>query len=195
VIAGIVLAAGGSQRFGSPKQLAVLRGQPLLRYPIEALQAVPAIGAIVVVLGAHAEQIRAGVDMEGVEVVLAPDWEEGIAASLRAGLAAVADAEAAIIALGDQPLVTPQLVAAVLDQGAGPRPAARATFHGAPGHPVLLKRGLFRGIARLRGDAGAGDLLAARDVAEVEWGSREAIADVDTVQDLAGVRSEAALGA
>lgn len=189
MIAGVVLAAGGSERFGSPKQLAELHGRPLLGYPIETLRAVPAINLVVVVLGAHAERIRSAIDLEGVEVVVVPGWREGIAASLRAAVAAAGDAKALVIVLGDQPLLTPQVVAAVLDRADGPAPAARATFDGAPGHPVVIKRDLFAELAQLRGDEGARDLLAACGLATIECGHLASALDVDTPADLRAAES------
>jgi molybdenum cofactor cytidylyltransferase len=187
VIAGVVLAAGGSTRFGSPKQLAELRGRMLLERAIDSIQSVPAIDPIVVVLGAHADEIRERADFEGVEIVVAGDWQEGIAASLRAGVAAVAQADAVIVVLADQPLITPQVIAAVLERADGPRPAARATFGGSPGHPVLIKRLLFAELRQLRGDEGARDLIEAHGVATIECGHLASAHDVDTPEDLAAI--------
>lgn len=194
MIAGVVLAAGGSERFGSPKQLAVLHGRPLLTYPIETLRAVPAIDLVVVVLGAHVKRICSSIDLEDVEVVVAPGWREGIAASLRAAVAAADDAKALVIVLGDQPLLTPQVVAAVLDRADGPAPAARATFDGAPGHPVVIKRDLFAELAQLRGDEGARDLLASRDLATIECRHLASALDVDTPADLQAAESRTLTG-
>ena len=67
-----------------------------------------------------------------------------------------------MIVLGDQPMITPQVIAAVLDRVDGPRPAARATFAGAPGHPVAGERSLFAELAELSGDEGARALLERR---------------------------------
>ena len=92
MIAGIVLAAGSGSRFGGPKQLAELDGIPLLEHAVRAVEAVPAIERIVVVLGARAEAVRAGVDFGSAEAIVCADWKEGQAASLRCGLAAVASA-------------------------------------------------------------------------------------------------------
>ena len=184
MIAGVVLAGGGSMRFGSPKQLAELSGRPLIEHALAAIRAVPAIERIVVVLGAESERIRATIDLEGCEVVVAADWSEGISASLRAGVAALPDADAVIVTLADQPLITPQVIAAVLDRAEAPPPAARATFGGAPGHPVLIKRELFAEVMELSGDSGARDLLELRGVATVECGHLASAHDVDTPRDL-----------
>ena len=103
----------------------------------------PAIDRVMVVLGAGAEAVSAGADLTGTEQVVAADWEEGIAASLRAGVSALSDAKAVVITLADQPLITPEVVEAVLARLDGPAPAVRATRR-RPGHPVAIKRALRR---------------------------------------------------
>jgi molybdenum cofactor cytidylyltransferase len=164
-IGGLVLAAGEARRFGSPKQLALYRGRPLLEHALAAMAAATALGTRVVVLGAHADAILAAVDRHGAEPVIAPDWADGQSASLRAGVAALADrAGAIVITLGDQPEISPRaidLIAHSRDPGAQ---AVRATYAGRPGHPVLLERSLFAACESLHGDHGARDLLAGATV-------------------------------
>lgn len=184
MIAGIVLAAGAGSRFGGPKQLAELGGRPLVEHAVEALLAVPAVERIVVVLGAENELVRERAQLDEVEIVVAEDWREGMAASLRAGVAAAADADAVVITLADQPMITPQVIAAVVELGEGGAPAARATYDGAPGHPVLIKRELFAEIAELRGDSGARDLLELVGARTLECGHLASADDVDTREDL-----------
>lgn len=152
------------------------------------MQAVPAIERIMVVLGSDAERVRAEADLTGVETVVAEDWAEGIAASLRTGIAALADTDAVLVTLADQPLIGPQAIQAVLEKLADPAPAARAVYAGVPGHPVLIKRELFPEIASLRGDAGARDLLTVRGAAAVECGHLSRADDVDTPSDLEAIR-------
>jgi molybdenum cofactor cytidylyltransferase len=184
VIGGLVLAAGSGSRFGGPKQVAELRGRPLIELAIETMSAVPAIERIVVALGAEADLVRARADLTGTEVVVTPGWEEGIAASLRAGVAALAETEAVVVTLADQPLITPQVVAAVLDRSESRAPAARATYDGRPGHPVVIKRELYADVLALEGDAGARDLLELAGVATIECGHLASDHDVDTRADL-----------
>jgi molybdenum cofactor cytidylyltransferase len=182
VIAAVVLAAGGSTRFGSPKQLAELDGRPLLDHALDSVRDAPGIDRIIVVVGAAADEIRDGVDLAGAEVVEAPNWEEGISASLRAGVRAAADADHAVIVLGDQPLLSPAAITRTL-AGAG-EGCSRATYGGRPGHPVVIAAPLFAEVSRLRGDDGARDLLAAHGIAEVECGDLGDAPDVDTPSDL-----------
>ena len=115
-----MLAAGGGRRFGGAKLAAGLDGWSVLDRALAAMLAVPAIERIVVVLGAHADEVRAAADLGAVETVVCEDWDEGIAASLRAGLEPLADAAAVVVTLGDQPFITPQVIAAILDRAEGP---------------------------------------------------------------------------
>ena len=188
MIAGLVLAAGAGSRFGGRKQLAELDGRPLIEQELDAVWAVPAIERIVVVLGAAADEVRSGAHLDGVELVVAENWSEGISASLRTGLAAVADSDAALIVLADQPLITPQVIAAVVERIDGTAPAARATYGGRPGHPVLIKRRLYAEAATLRGDSGARDMLERAGVAKVECGHLASAHDIDTREDLEAAR-------
>ncbi|MDX6691577.1 MAG: hypothetical protein QOG15_3034 [Solirubrobacteraceae bacterium] len=191
MIAGIVLAAGSGSRFGGAKQLAELDGIPLLEHALRAIEAVPAIDRVVVVLGARADEVRAGVDLGAAEAIVCPDWDEGQAASLRCGVDAVAaDAEAAVITLGDMPRITAQVIARFADVAAehGEQARARAVYDGSPGHPVVLGRAYFPLIAELRGDVGARDVLKRIGAYPIECAHLSSAADVDTpaaLEDLA----------
>jgi molybdenum cofactor cytidylyltransferase len=186
VIAGLILAAGAGTRFGTgPKQLADLHGRPLLEWAVAAQSAVPALERIVVVLGAHAEEIIAGVDLLDAEPVICEDWESGQAASLRRGLEALREASKVIVTLGDAPLVTPQVVAMFVDHP----PRSRALYNGRPGHPVVLGRTEIAAVQSLEGDTGAGPLL--RGGRGIEAGHLCSGRDVDTPEDLEAIRDEA----
>jgi molybdenum cofactor cytidylyltransferase len=192
LIAGIVLAAGGASRFGSPKQLAELDGVPLLQHAIDAVLAVPAIDPVVVVLGAASQEVLAAVELGEGRAIVCPHWEEGMAASLRCGVAAVGDADWVIVTLGDQPRVTPQVIAAVMDTAESApigTAAVRATYDGVPGHPVALSRAMLPGVAKLRGDVGARELLGSASVRTFEAGRLCDPTDVDTPEELEGLRT------
>src|SRR3954451_14628645 len=106
MISIVILAAGTSSRLGQPKQLLDLGGEPLLRHTLRNALASRA-GEVVLVLGHQAETIRAAVGEHGQRTVINPDFADGQSTSLRAGLEAVSDdSDAAIVMLGDQPLVT-----------------------------------------------------------------------------------------
>ena len=184
-VGGLVLAAGEGSRFGGTKQLASLGGRPLLSY---ALAAVAVLEPRVVVLGHEAEAILAAVDLQGARPAVCADWAEGQSASLRCGVEALGDVDAAVVVLGDQPRITAAAVSAVVAAAAGTAPgavAARASYDGRPGHPVLLGRPLLERVSELRGDVGFRDLLRGQDILEVEVGSLADPVDIDTREELA----------
>ena len=185
VVGGVVLAAGAGSRFGATKQLAELRGRPLLAYAVEAMLCVPSVWPVVVVLGHDAEAIRAGVDLSDAEVVVCERWSEGQSASLRAGIEALGDVDAAVITLGDQPFITPQVIAGALDFDERYHDAVRTTYAGEPGHPVLLTRRLLDHAGELRGDVGFRDLLTGQRVRRFEAGHLCDPTDIDTREELA----------
>ncbi|HEU4979182.1 MAG TPA: nucleotidyltransferase family protein [Solirubrobacteraceae bacterium] len=189
-VAGVVLAAGAGRRFGSLKQVAELDGAPLLQHAVDAMLAVPALDPVLVVLGAQAERVRAAVRLERARVAVCEGWEEGLAASLRCGAQAAGDADWIVVTLGDQPFITPQVIAMVLDEAvAGPGTlAVRATYSGEPGHPVALGRALLPAVMELRGDAGARDLLTGPGVKMVEAGHLCRPDDVDVPDQLEALR-------
>jgi len=192
LIGGVVLAAGGASRFGSPKQLAELDGVPLLQHAVDAMLAVPAIDPVVVVLGAEAAGVRDAVDFGDARPVECADWQEGMAASLRCGVQAVGDCDWVLVTLGDQPRVTAQVIAAVMDHAESAPPgtaAVRATYDGVGGHPVALGRAILPGVAQLRGDVGARELLGHATVRTFEAAHLCDPGDVDTPQDLEALRS------
>jgi molybdenum cofactor cytidylyltransferase len=188
VIAGLVLAAGAGTRFGQPKQLAELDGRPLLEHSIRAITAAP-VDRVVVVLGAGAEQVMARINAHGSEFRVCDRWDEGQSASLACGLAAVADCEAAVITLGDQPRMSPEAIRRVIAARAEGVDAVRATYAGGPGHPVLLEQRLFERMRDVTGDHGARNLLLSvhtREVACEDLGGGE---DVDTPAQLDALRT------
>lgn len=179
---GLILAAGAGRRFGSTKQLAELRGRPLLAHALEAMLGA-GLERVIVVLGHDADAIRARVDFGAAEVVIAEDWADGQAASLRRGLAAAGEADAVVITLGDQPFITPQVIRAALDQLDG-YDAVRALYGDLPGHPVVLGRAVLDAAGGLRGDQGARELLADFRVHQWQAGHLASAVDVDTPEEL-----------
>ncbi|WP_210650139.1 NTP transferase domain-containing protein [Nocardioides sp. SYSU D00065] len=179
-VVGLLLAAGAGRRFGGPKALA--RDDDGTSWLLRAVQALRPCAEIVVVVGAEAELAAALLPMS-VARVRAEDWSEGMGASLRAGLRALAptDHDVALVSLVDLPDVDAGVVARLCASARGPDDLARAAYGGVPGHPVLLGRRHWAGVAdTATGDRGARDYLAAREVALVECGDLATGRDVDS---------------
>src|SRR3954454_21473830 len=138
-VGAVVLAAGASRRFGSPKQLAPVGGVPMLSAVIANL-ADAGVTEVAVVLGAHADELRDRMSFSSVRLVINRDWPEGPGSSLAAGLAALGACEAALVLLGDQPWIGARAIARIIALRAPGRLAIRASYGGAPGHPVLIER-------------------------------------------------------
>lgn len=181
---GLILAAGAGRRFGAAtKQLAELHGRPLLVHALAAMAAVRELDRVIVVLGHDADAIRAAVDFGAAEVVIADDWADGQAASLRRGLTAARDADAVVVTLGDQPFITPAVISAALGQLDG-YDAVRALYDGKPGHPVVLGPPVLAAADELHGDQGARELLARFKVRTWDASALADAVDVDTPEEL-----------
>ena len=191
----VILAAGASSRMGSPKQLLLLEGQPLV---VRAATAALDTGAwpVVVVLGAHAEKIRPVLARLPVLIVENSSWPEGMAASIRTGITTLTQfsrrLDAALVALCDQPAFTAAVIAQLLAaQHATGRSIVAARYASRHGAPALLLREHFPALVALTGEAGARDLLNGSPdrIAAVD---RPALAhDLDTPADYAAATSRA----
>jgi CTP:molybdopterin cytidylyltransferase MocA len=185
-VVGLLLAAGAGRRMGRPKGL--VRGSDGQAWVTRSARVLADGGCrpVVVVVGAFAAEVGALVPA-GCAVVESADWAEGMGASLRAGLVAVAerapaDAVAAVVGLVDTPGVGAEVVRLLVDRARseGVEGLARAAYAGVPGHPVVLGRGHWAAVtASARGDAGARGYLAGRDVVLVECGAVGDGQDVD----------------
>lgn len=186
----ILLAAGSSSRMGSPKQLLPYRGRPLLRHAVEtALEA--GLSPVIVVLGARAEEIQPALaGLDGVEVVVNPDWSQGMGTSIQTGLAALGSrASGAVLALADQPLVTPQTLRRLVDfhreNGHG---IVAASYSGTVGVPVFFARSAFPALMALSPDQGCKGVILAHGSSAAHIDCPEAAVDVDTAEDYAALR-------
>lgn len=180
-----MLAAGASRRLGKPKQLLRLHGETLVRRAARmGLATQPQ--AAVIVLGAGADAVYACVADLALRRVDCVDWEQGMGASLRAGLAALpSECAGALIVLCDQPaLDAPHLDQLVAAWHANPRGAVASRYAGRLGVPALLPRAWFAELIGDAGDRGARDLLI-RHREEVVAVDNEALAlDIDRTGDL-----------
>jgi molybdenum cofactor cytidylyltransferase len=185
--AGIVLAAGGSRRLGQPKQLLDWRGEPLVRRAARAALD-GGLDPVVVVTGAHADQVTAALAGLPVSAAFCANWESGQSASLKTGLNAAIglrpDLGSALFLLSDQPFVGPELVSAVTDLYAhNLTPAAVPRVDGRRANPVLFARELFPALLSLEGDIGGRQVLAGQTVATLDWPDPRILQDIDTLED------------
>lgn len=178
-VVGLVLAAGSGDRFGGPKALArTPDGEPWLVRAVRLLQR-GGCDEVLVVLGAGAEQAGALVQ-DGTRVVVADRWRDGMGASLAAGVAALPEADTALITLVDLPELPQAVIRRVLDGGTQRDRIARAVYAGRPGHPVLLGRDHWAAFRdSLHGDEGGRVYLEQHDVEHVECGDLFTGDDVD----------------
>ena len=186
VIATLVLAAGGSARFGSPKLLAEWHGRPLVEH---ALELAPATGPRVAVAGAATVRLRPLFAFHGFATVVNRRPSRGLASSLRTGLETLPDAvEAALVLLGDAPVVPEAAVERVLEAFRRHNRPVAAFYDGERGHPTILPRAVWDAIPRT-GDRAGSDV----DAVPVECGDlAEGAADVDTPDDLFALAARAA---
>ena len=195
----VVLAAGRSSRFRAEggaeetKLVAMLDDEPIVRRVVEAALASRA-RPVLVVVGHARSVVEAALAGLPARFAFNPDFETGIASSLRAGLAAMpGDAGGAVVLLGDMPYVAARLIDELID-GFNSRPTVCAVApikDGRRGNPVLIARRLFERAMRLAGDEGARHLLAAldrREVVEIAAAGLDVTFDIDTPADLAAAR-------
>ena len=180
-VSGLVLAAGGSSRLGQPKQLLPFGDATLLDHTLGVARAC-GFDQLVCVLGGGARDVRARVDLSGIEVVVNEVFGSGCSSSIAASLDVI-DGDVLVLMLGDQPGVEPAAVRALV-AGRGDAPLAVCRYEDGRGHPFAFARSVFGELAALHGDKGVWKLLdrAGDAVAEVPV-SGPTPPDVDTWED------------
>ena len=205
--AAAVLAAGRGLRLGgdASKPLLEWRRRPLVAWALDAALA-SGLAPVVVVVGYRADEVRAALSRASqtsrahvtpnlemlaaeAEIIENPEWEEGIASSLRAVLTALTprpDVDAVCVGLADQPLVGAEAYRRV---AAADGELVVPTYDGQPGNPVKLARSLWPEALELRGDVGARALARDRGV-RIDCTGTGSAADVDTLEDLERLQQE-----
>jgi molybdenum cofactor cytidylyltransferase len=195
--AAVILAAGRSTRMGEANKLTqTLRGKPLIRHAAEAALASPA-SPVLVVTGHGAAEVAAALAGLDVKIIHNPAYADGMATSLKAGIAALPEESAgAVVLLGDMPNVTPAIIARLMQAWQQGALAVTPTLLGQRGNPVLLARALFPEVMTLSGDEGARRLLDAAEaraddaVIAVPLDDPAIALDIDTPEALKAARGE-----
>ncbi|GAB3876613.1 nucleotidyltransferase family protein [Hymenobacter segetis] len=185
----LLLAAGASTRMGQPKQLLPYHGRTLLRHAAETAVA-SGCAPIVLVTGALHEELVAEVAGLPIRAIHNPDWETGMASSIRAGLAAVAETRpaAVLIMLTDQPLLTPELLHELMARQQQTQASIVAAAYGDTlGVPAIFAKAVFPELLQLQGQAGAGRLIAGYGAAVERVPFPAGLLDVDTPEDYAAL--------
>jgi molybdenum cofactor cytidylyltransferase len=183
----IILAAGGSSRFGRPKQLLPFRGESLVRRAVRAASE-SGCGRIAVVAGEQRDLIENELRETKAFVIHNPNWKRGLGTSIRCGLQHLLNAhakmDAVVLVACDQPFVDAQTISALMtmreDSG---KPIVASRYANTLGVPALFDRSCFRALLALPAAAGAKALIESRgsDVAEIEF--EQGAIDIDTPAD------------
>jgi molybdenum cofactor cytidylyltransferase len=186
-IAAVILAAGGSARFGSPKQLAPWGDKTFIEQTVDTALAAE-VSRVVVVLGAEIEQCRAVLGHRPVEIVVNPAWASGQSSSMQAGLAALpANSGGTLFMLVDSPGVTSDLLNQLIKRYRETlAPLVWPEFEGRRGNPVLFDRALFPELQQVRGDTGGKPVLLKyqNEAERVRVTDEAVLRDFDRPEDL-----------
>jgi molybdenum cofactor cytidylyltransferase len=191
----ILLAAGNSTRMGSAKQLLDFRGKPLLRHAAESAQA-SGSDVVIVVLGAHERECRVALASLDVEITVNARWPEGMGTSIQAGLRAIENRKVggAVLALADQPFVTPGflggLVAGHADSG---KRIVAAQYSGTVGVPAFFAREAFPLLMALKPDQGCKGVIVGNPADALLVDCPEAAMDIDSPEDYARATGRSAI--
>ncbi len=189
MIAAIVLAAGQSKRMGRPKQLLPVGEYTMLGKVLQVFRE-SRVDRTVVVLGAGASKVRRSLKLLDEAIVVNRAYQEGMSGSLKAGLRAVeGEADAVIIALGDQPFLSPGTVDLMIETYLRKKASVVVpVYRGRRGNPVLFDRTLFPQLDGIAGDVGAKSVVTRNEanLAEAEVDDEGVVMDIDTPKDYAG---------
>ncbi len=188
-VTGLVLAAGGSKRLGQPKQLLPFGSATLLDHVLDTARGCH-FDQLLCVVGGRAEDVRAGVELRGIEVVENRQFGEGCSSSIAAAVGAVDErADALVLMLGDQPGVTADAVAALIAGRRG-APLAVCAYADGRGHPLAFGNAMFGDLASLHGDKGVWKLLDRHASEAIDVPVAGPIPrDVDTWEDYMAVQA------
>jgi molybdenum cofactor cytidylyltransferase len=184
-IAGIILAAGASSRFGKPKILIPWQGVSLIAH-ISAIITKTGITPIFVILGNTVGQVTDELINLPVTVIINEKWESGQSTSLKAGISHIpAEIDAVIVFLADQPFISRELVYTMIaEYEASGRPIIAPSVNGKRTNPVLFDRVTFKDLLTIEGDQGGRAIFGKFPVNLIPWTDEKLLYDIDTPSDL-----------
>ena len=183
-IAGIVLAAGGSERMGKPKQLLKWNGIPLIRHIVQTGLS-SNLQSLYVVIGAYKDEIQKTIIDLPIEIIHNPNWKNGQSESIKAGIKALpSKTEAAIFILSDQPFLNSEIINALIQSyHQTKRPIIIPVVNQQRTNPVLFSHTTFDDLMQLSGDIGGRKLFDAFDTHQLQWHDEKLLLDIDTIND------------
>lgn len=183
-VAGMILAAGGSERIGRPKQLLDWNGQPFVRVVAETAL-LSALSPVYVVVGAYSDQVVAA--LEGLDVVIIhnSDWAKGQSTSVKVGVESLSSKiQAVVIMLVDQPQIPHSLIETLVEAHASQiAPVVATMVEHRRGNPVLFDRATFADLVDIEGDVGGRKIFSRHRIHYVPWLDDRIGMDVDTLED------------
>jgi molybdenum cofactor cytidylyltransferase len=185
-IGGIILAAGSSSRLGTPKQLLLWQGKPLVRVIAEKLLSTE-IYPMIVVVGVEKKTIKEALDGLEIRVVENPLWKIGISTSIHAGISALPEnTQAAVFATSDQPFIPNLLIEKILQNYVKTGASIICPIcKGVLRNPVLFDKKHFLELSHMKGDTGGKTLFKHHEVSQIEWEIEDDFRDIDTQSDMA----------
>lgn len=180
----LIMAAGGSSRLDSPKQLLKWGGAYLVNHIVRVVSSA-GIDSIYMILGFNYEEIRQALDRKDLHIILNTDWNKGLSSSIKSGIEALdKNIDAAFILLVDQPFVTNELLKQMTERmAAGDHQIVAPRINGQQSNPVLFERSFFPRLLEISGDRGAKSLLKDSKVEWVDWPDERLIVDIDSQED------------
>lgn len=187
----IILAAGVSKRFGSPKLLYKIDGISVIEKTLTSFLSLNEIDRIFVVLGHRRESMESLLKAYPVTLIYNPYYMLGMSSSIKAGLSYIEDEDEVFIHLADKPFIKPETVRGLIEASSKKYPhIVVPVFNGNPGHPVLVGPGMYlKGISNIEGDTGLKWAIE-REKKNVIYicADESVVIDIDTVDDIESIK-------
>lgn len=182
----ILLAAGSSSRFGSPKQLAKIGLESFIQHAIS--ESIKITGNAIVVLGANYDAIKKDIQNFPVELEYNKDWEEGMSSSIRCGLSASLNrdplTEAVIFVVCDQPFLSSEIIEELIEKyESTKKPIIACSYNKTAGTPVLFDKKYFDALLNLKGPSGAKEIILQNEEETARISFPLGSVDIDTKDD------------